>query len=158
MMPRLGLGVALAAIVLDQVTKAVLIGYLSGQAGPVVLGPFLDLVMVWNRGVSFGLFNSAAAGDIQRWLLIVLSLGIVALLGAWLWSERDRLLAAALGLIIGGALGNVIDRLRFGAVADFFYFHVGAYYWPAFNVADSAIVLGVGALLYDSLFRRPKGG
>lgn len=155
-MLRLGLIVAAATLVLDQVVKLALIGFLSGQAGPVVMGPFLDLVMVWNRGISFGLFNSAAAGEIQRWLLVAVSLGVVAALIVWLKRAGDRFLGLSLGLIVGGALGNVADRVRFGAVADFFYFHVGAYYWPAFNVADAAVVVGVGALLFDSLFRRPE--
>ena len=157
-MLRLGLGVAAVVVVLDQLVKLSLIDFLAGQPRAVAVGPFLDLVMVWNRGVSFGLFNSAAAGEVQRWLLVALSLGIVAALGVWLGRVGDRLLALSIGLIVGGALGNVIDRLRFGAVADFFYFHLGAYYWPAFNLADSAIVVGVAVLLYDSLFRRPEGG
>ena len=156
-MLRFGLGVALFAVVLDQFVKFAFIFYLAGKNQAVAVGPYLDLVMVWNRGVSFGLFNSATAGEIQRWLLVALSLGIVAMLGLWLSRERDRLLASGLGLIIGGALGNVVDRVRFGAVADFFYFHVGTYYWPAFNLADSAIVVGVGVVLYDGLFRRPEG-
>lgn len=155
-MLRLGLIVAAATLVLDQVVKLALIGFLSGQSGPVVMGPFLDLVMVWNRGISFGLFNSAAAGEIQRWLLVAVSLGVVAALIVWLKRAGDRFLGLSLGLIVGGALGNVADRVRFGAVADFFYFHVGAYYWPAFNVADAAVVVGVGALLFDGLFRHPE--
>jgi signal peptidase II len=155
-MLRFGLGVAASILVLDQIVKLAFIGYLSGQAGPVVMGPFLDLVMVWNRGVSFGLFNSAAAGEVQRWLLVAVGLAVVAALIIWLKRAGDRFLGLSLGLIVGGALGNVVDRVRFGAVADFFYFHIGAYYWPAFNVADAAIVVGVGALLYDSLFRRPE--
>ncbi len=157
-MLRLGLGIAAVVVVLDQIVKLVLIAFLSGQKTVLAVGPFLDLVMVWNRGVSFGFLNSAAAGEIQRWLLVALSLGIVLALVLWLKRIGDRLLALSIGVIVGGALGNVLDRVRFGAVADFFYFHIGDYYWPAFNLADSAIVVGVGVLLYDSLFRRPEGG
>ena len=157
-MLRLALGVAAVVVVLDQLVKLSLIAFMGGQKPVLAVGPFLDLVMVWNRGVSFGLFNSAAAGEIQRWVLVALSLGIVVALVLWLKRIGDRLLALAIGLVVGGALGNVLDRVRFGAVADFFYFHIGDYYWPAFNLADSAIVVGVGILLYDSLFRGPERG
>ena len=157
-MLRLGLGVAAVVVVLDQLVKLLLIAFIGGQNRTLAVWPFLDLVMVWNRGVSFGFFNSAAAGEIQRWILVALSLGVVAALVLWLRRIGDRRLALAVGLIVGGAIGNVLDRVRFGAVADFFYFHLGDYYWPAFNLADSAIVAGVGFLLYDSLFRRPEQG
>jgi signal peptidase II len=109
--------------------------------------------MGWNRGVSFGLFSSDSSA--AAWALIVLALLIVGLLIAWLAKEEHAPTAAALGLVIGGALGNVIDRLRFGAVADFLDFHAFGYHWPAFNAADTAISLGALALVAGALFARP---
>jgi signal peptidase II len=155
-MLRFGLGVAAAVIAADQVSKALLMRLVAD--GPVTLAPFLDLVMVWNRGVSFGLFGGAGAADGQRWLLVGLSLAVVVALLVWLARTGARGEALAIGLVVGGALGNVVDRLRFGAVADFFDFHLAGYHWPAFNLADSAIVCGVGLLVIESLFvARRKG-
>ena len=147
----LAFAVAAAAVLLDQVTKQWLLRLMADNPAGIRVAPFFDLVMVWNRGVSFGLFNTGDA-DAQRWILIALSAIIVAVLVAWLWRASKPLLAVAMGLVIGGAIGNVVDRLRFGAVADFLSFHLGGYYWPAFNVADAAIVCGVGLLLLDSLW------
>jgi signal peptidase II len=147
----LALAVTAATLLLDQVSKEWLLGLMQANPRGLTIAPFFDLVMVWNRGISFGLFNEAGP-DGQRWALIVLALVIIGVLVAWLWRATQPLLAVAIGLVIGGAIGNVIDRLRWGAVADFFSLHVGGFYWPAFNVADSAIVVGVGLLLLDSLF------
>jgi signal peptidase II len=115
----------------------------------VAVTPFLNLVVVWNRGVSFGMFASAAA--LMPWLLSGLALAVVVALGFWLRRVAHPLTGVALGLIIGGALGNVIDRVRFGAVVDFLDFHALGYHWPAFNVADSAICVGAALLLVDGL-------
>jgi signal peptidase II len=115
---------------------------------PISVTPFFDLVMVWNKGISFGMFSSQN----QPYLLIALSAVIVFILWRWLATAGSRWIAGAIGAIIGGALGNVIDRLRFGAVADFFDFHMDIYHWPAFNVADSAIFIGVVILCADSMF------
>ena len=161
----LGRGLAAAAIAaaLDQASKAMVLAYF-GEAGcasrRAVANPFLDIVLTCNRGVSFGLFDHTGLNG------IVFSLGaalIVLMLIFWLTRIRTTFLAVAIGLIIGGAIGNVIDRLRFGGVIDFLYFHLGAWYWPAFNLADSAICLGVGAMLLDGLLLRraappAKGG
>jgi signal peptidase II len=152
-MLRLGLAVAAAVFVVDRVSKELLLGVLR-EHGPVVeLMPFFNLVMVWNRGVSFGMFQSGEAG---RWLLSALAVAIVVGLVAWLRRVEVWYLAVGLGGIIGGALGNVFDRLWYdeGAVADFFDFHVAGWHWPAFNVADAAIVVGVGLLLLDALAHR----
>jgi signal peptidase II len=116
--------------------------------------PFFDLVMAWNTGVSFSMFASDHA-------LMPLALGGVALIlctifAVWMFTTKAFMTALPLVLIIAGALSNVWDRVRFGAVADFLYFHVGAYGWPAFNIADSCIVLGVALLAWDSLFLEPK--
>jgi signal peptidase II len=148
---KLGLAVAGAALVLDQATKAYLYKLLvvDGVRAIEIL-PFFNLVTVWNYGISFGMFNNgSASGSI---VFVGLALVIVAALLVWLRSIASPFVAAALGLVIGGAIGNVIDRLRFGAVFDFLDFHVAGWHWPAFNVADSAICIGVVLLCIDALF------
>jgi signal peptidase II len=146
-----GLALAVAVLAADQLTKhLVLRDLVMGQ--PVEVTSFFDLVLVWNQGVSFGLLNGA--GGSSRWWLIGLAGAIAALLIAWLWRETRALPQAALWLVLAGALGNVTDRLRYGAVVDFLDFHLGGLHWPAFNVADSAIVIGAGLLLIEGLFLR----
>ena len=113
---------------------------------PVRIAPFMDLVMAWNTGVSYGWFSSL--GHNGRWVLIGISLLIVAMLLAWLIKATDRISAISLGLLIGGALGNALDRVVHGAVADFFFFHAFGYSWYVFNLADVGIVAGVAGLLY----------
>ena len=152
-MLHFGLPVALAILVADQVSKLLLIDYVTGAGGAVEVAPFFDLVMVWNTGVSFGMFQSGEGG---WWVLSLLSLAIATGLLFWLRRAESRWLAVGLGAVIGGALGNVVDRIAYGAVADFFDLHVAGYHWPAFNIADSAIVVGVGLLILDSLFTRDK--
>lgn len=149
-MPRLGLAVALAAALLDRASKWLLLDYWPVPIGGVEVTPFLNLVMAWNRGVSFGLLDRDWPG--LPWLLSGLALAIVAGLIVWLRRVEERRLAVAIGLIVGGAVSNVLDRLLFGAVADFLDFHVAGYHWPAFNLADSCIVVGVAILLLDALF------
>jgi signal peptidase II len=157
-----GIVVALVAGAIDQAVKLWLIyGLDLGARGTVRLGPFIDLVLVWNTGISYGLFPQV--GAFGQWALLGVKAVAVVLLWVWLAHATSRLTALALGLIIGGAIGNVIDRLRFGGVIDFLYFHLGAWYWPAFNLADSAICLGVAAMLLDGLLLRraappAKGG
>jgi signal peptidase II len=155
---RLGLLVAAAVVVLDQASKAALIALMAERGGePLVVTGFFRLVMVWNEGVSFGVLNSGDGTDVRRWLLVGVALAVVAGLLYWLSRARDRWLRATLGAIVGGALGNVVDRVRFGAVADFFDAHLGPWHWPAFNVADAAISVGVVILVADGLLRRgPK--
>lgn len=114
---------------------------------PVTITPFFELVMAWNRGISYGLFQTH-----QQAFLIALALAATALLWAWSCSPVARLVAFALALIIGGALSNALDRVVHGAVADFFHFYWGSFSWYVFNLADVAIVAGVALLLYDSLF------
>ncbi|WP_454683770.1 signal peptidase II [Ancylobacter moscoviensis] len=141
---------ALAALAIDQGTKlAVLNGVDFGETGKVTLTPFLDIVYAWNTGISYGLF----AQGVDGWWLLG-GLKIVAAVVFWFWLARvdRRLEAAALGLLIGGALGNAIDRVAYGAVFDFVSLHAFGYYWYVFNLSDVAIVAGVGLLLYDSFF------
>lgn len=147
--PRIGFAVALITLLLDQATKLyTLFVYDLPVREPVELTPFLKLIVVWNRGISYGLFQQHT--DLGRWILIVIS--ILASIGLSIWIRRTtgRLLAASLGLIVGGAVGNVIDRLAYGAVFDFLQLHWGSWSWYVFNVADAAIVAGVVGLLYDS--------
>lgn len=147
MNPRiLGVGLAAGALVLDQGTKAVALATPDLHAGVKVL-PIFNLVLVSNDGVSFGLLG----GTVPWWTLVVMSIAIVTALLVWLWHSHDRLLAAGLGLIVGGALGNVVDRVRIGAVTDFLDFHVGGYHWPTFNIADVAVVGGACLVILDSL-------
>ena len=150
-----GLSSAAAVMFLDQATKFLLLyvfGFRSMLPGEsVTVLPFFNLVMTWNPGVSYGLFP--ASGPIGTTLLVLFSLAAVAGLGWWLWNAGRRALTVGLGLIIGGALGNLVDRLVYGKVADFFHFHAFGYDWYVFNVADAAITFGVVALLYDALVR-----
>lgn len=148
----LSLSIALVALVLDQASKYFLIPMVQNADGPITLTPFFNLVMVWNHGISFGMFSGH--GQRAVWPLIIMALGIVGVLLRWLWRETSRHVAAGIGLVIGGALANVVDRVRFGAVADFFDVHAMGYHWPAFNIADSAICIGVAILVWDSIFMK----
>ena len=152
---RLGLSVALATVLIDQAHKAwMLYVYDIGAKGTVAITPFFDLVLVWNQGISYGLLpQESAAGRLG---LILFALAASLALTIWLARLDSRLTAVAIGLIIGGAIGNAIDRIIYGAVADFFSFHAFGFQWYVFNIADTAIVAGVVGLLYDSLFRGHK--
>jgi signal peptidase II len=138
------LAFALVALVvlLDQLTK----GWARAQlANPLDLGPVLDLSLAFNRGVSFGLFS--ADGAAGRWILVAATGAVAAAMLIGIARARRAGMAIALALIAGGALGNIVDRIRHGAVTDFIDVHLGAAHWPTFNLADSAIVLGVAALV-----------
>jgi len=148
--------IAAVVVVLDQLSKYWVLQAIDlQQSGPVKVLPIFQLTMVWNPGVSFGLFR--ADSGFGRWVLVLLALAIVVALAAWARRLDRPLTAVALGLVMGGAVGNnLIDRVRFGAVADFLDFH--ALYFPwVFNVADSAISVGVAVLLLDSLLRPNPG-
>jgi signal peptidase II len=151
---RLGLAVAVAAAAIDQVIKLWLIFVTDlGARGAVALTPFLDLVLTWNTGISYGLFPQE--GPLGQWALLALKAIAAVLLWIWLARASSRLTALALGLIIGGAMGNAIDRLAYGAVADFVLLHATTesfdFKWYVFNLADVAIVAGVIGLLYETL-------
>ena len=142
------------AIMSDQITKqwAISDGLQSRFIEEVT--SFFNLILVWNRGISFGMFSNH-----PEWMPIILTvvaLAITAFLLHWLWKAETKLAAIALGLVIGGALGNVIDRLRFGAVVDFLDFHLHGYHWPAFNLADSFIFIGVVLLLIETIMQERK--
>ena len=159
MTPRaLGLSTAAAAFALDQGAKLWLLHVfgIGERQLPIPLAPFLDLTMAWNKGVSYSWF---AADSRAGWLaLIAVTLAATIFLAVWMWRAPTALTALSLGLIVGGALGNLVDRIAYGAVADFFHFHVGQFSWYVFNIADMAIVAGVAGLLYESFFRRDAPG
>lgn len=144
----------LAAVVfaLDQVSKELVLAFQGSLPWPVL--PFFNLVLVWNPGVSFGMFGGDKA--VEPWILMGLALAISLGLLIWLARERDRTTALAIGLVLGGAIGNVIDRLRHGAVVDFLDIHVSGYHWPAFNLADSAIVVGALLLVAESFMAKKR--
>ena len=150
---RSGLVAAAIALVLDQASKLWLLHvYEIGRRGAVKVTPFFDLVLAWNTGISYGwLQNDSALGSA---LLLTFKAVAVVALAIWMARSHTRLATIGLGLIIGGAIGNAIDRLAYGAVVDFALFHVRIgekiYNWYVFNLADAAIVVGVAALLYDS--------
>jgi signal peptidase II len=151
----LGILSALVVLLADQGSKWWVLNVLHlPDVGQIVVLPVLNLTMVWNRGVTFGLLNGL--GQAGSWILAAVALAIVIGLGAWLRKADSRLVAVALGAIAGGAVGNVADRLRFGAVVDFIHAHAYGWSWYVFNVADAAIVCGVAALVLDSLFGRPR--
>ncbi len=150
-----GLAAAILAALVDQATKLWLIDvYRLGARHVVPVAPVLDLHLIWNSGISYGLFQQESPE--WQWVLLGVKVLAVALLWIWLAHARTRLTAVSLGLIIGGAIGNGIDRLAYGAVVDFALFHIEiggtVYNWYIFNLADVAIVAGVAGLLYDSFF------
>ena len=155
--PFSGLALALAvfAFASDQLHKWWMIHvYDIGSKGTVEITPFLNLVMLWNPGISYGLLQQD--GLWGRSVLIVFALIAVIVMIYWSAQSESACAAAALGSIIGGALGNVVDRLIYGAVADFFSFHAFGFYWYIFNIADVAIVAGVAGLLYDFIIHGRK--
>jgi signal peptidase II len=154
MRPAIGFLIALAVLAADQASKYAVLHIWHLQDGHVLSPlPVLDLVLVWNHGITFGLF----AGFGAKILLAVLaSLVIIALL-VWIARTKSWLVTIAASTIAGGAVGNVLDRLRYGAVVDFIHVHIGAVAYPwVFNVGDSAIVCGVIALMIENLFRKPR--
>ena len=145
----IGLGLAAAVVLLDQATKYAVFAVVQPPFGGLEVTGFFNLVRVWNRGVSFGLFASGSP-----WTPVLLSALALLIAGAltwWLSRADSRRLVWALGLMIGGALGNAIDRTLYGAVMDFIDLHWAGYNWPAFNIADSAISIGAALLVWDAL-------
>jgi signal peptidase II len=150
-----GLLLAAITVVLDQFTKALVLAFLEPYQA-VEWAPFLSCVLVFNTGISFGLFAGETA--LLRWVLIGLALAVSVLLTSWLYKEKRLRVASALGLILGGAIGNVVDRIFRHAVVDFLDFHIGGWHWPAFNLADSAITVGVVLYMFTSLRDQLRSG
>ncbi len=174
--PLIGFNVALDIIIADQLTKWLVLEHIVrpqavpgsasqslfdwfGQAQErlpstqIEVAGFFNWVMVWNEGISFGLFSD---GSTSPFVMIAIALLITGLFSVWLARAKTWFLALSLALVIGGAIGNIIDRVRFGAVADFLDFHVAGYHWPAFNLADSCITIGVAFVILDGLFLAPR--
>lgn len=133
------LSISVVIILLHYLTQTFVYGLIEISGGHIEVFSFFNLVEVWNHGVSFGMFNQLANG---QWLLSGIASIITIILLRWFSRTDDRLTAIALSLIIGGAAGNIIDRVRFGAVADYLDFHAFGYHWPAFNLTDSAVFIG----------------
>ena len=153
-MIRLGLPVAALIIALDQATKTWIVHDIMAPPRWIEVTSFFNIVMVWNKGASFGLFSTQSP-----WTQAILggfAIVISIVLAVWMYRARSKWLAVALGLVIGGALGNAIDRAIYGAVADFLDFHAYGYHWPSFNVADIAISVGVVMLLFDGLLEKRR--
>lgn len=147
-----GIGLGVVVLAADQASKYAVLHQLGLTDGHMlVLLPVLNFVLVWNHGVTFGMFNGLGAWGIV--ILAAVALAVVTALGVWLWNTERLVTTLAIGAIAGGAIGNVLDRLRYGAVVDFIQAHIGAYSWYVFNVGDAAIVCGVGVLMAESLLR-----
>lgn len=151
---RSGIIAAVAALIADQASKLLLLFVFDiGRRGAISVTPFFDLVLAWNTGISYGWFQTDSPGGAA--VLLAFKAVAVVLLAIWMARSHTRMASIGLGLIIGGAIGNAIDRFAYGAVMDFALFHLRfagqTYNWYIFNLADVAIVVGVIALLYDSL-------
>ncbi|MUG78065.1 signal peptidase II [Commensalibacter melissae] len=146
-----GLGMLFLIFLLDQISKYCILNIVNlPQKGSIPVIPFFNFTMVWNRAITFGML-----GQFGSWGSVIFSVSafvIAASLFIWMIRARKIWVIMSLGAIVGGALGNILDRLRFGAVVDFIHFHVAGWSWYVFNVADSAIVCGVIILLMDAFF------
>jgi signal peptidase II len=141
------MGLSLAAIIflLDQASKWCVLNQLMVPPKSLPVTSFFNIVLAWNRGISFGLLSSNHPYSV--WVLAFIAITFASVLTLWVWRAANKLTACAFGLILGGAIGNLLDRLRFGAVTDFLDFHAYGYHWYTFNIADSAIVIGVGLII-----------
>jgi signal peptidase II len=147
---RFGTALAVAVFLADQALKLFVLYGLDLQLGaPIAVAPFLDLSLVYNRGISYGLFQQD--GEFGRWFLVALKLVAAVVFAVWMARAASRIVAASLALLIGGALGNALDRIVYGAVIDFVSLHAAGWHWYVFNLADAAIVAGVAGLLYDAV-------
>jgi len=156
----LGIAIAFAVAFFDLLTKRLIFAILENIAlvqdiknPEIVVFNFFSLVLVWNRGVSFGMFNQLESGPI---ILSLVQFSIMCFVFCWIYHNEKPHFAWALGLIAGGALGNLTDRIRNGAVADFLDFHIASYHWPAFNLADSCVFIGVAILVLDDLIFKKR--
>ncbi len=157
----IGFVIAVLAFVSDQAFKFwMLLGFdiktHMQTLGPVRITPFFDLVLVWNRGISYGLFQQDS--DLGRYILVAIAILASVFISVWIWRNHDRLISIGLGLILGGALANGLDRLYHGAVVDLFHFYWGEFSWYVFNLADVWIVAGAAILIYDSFLGSGRNG
>ena len=149
-----GLGLAALVAALDQLSKWIIVAHVMNPPVQIEVTSFFNLVLAHNRGVSFGMF--AAGSELGKWILVGLELMISGFLVRWLFQSSSPFSIIALGLILGGAVGNVIDRVLIGAVVDFLDFHAFGTHWPAFNVADTTIFLGAAGLIFESFFSKDE--
>lgn len=150
-----GIVIAMIAISLDQYSKYFIFDFLTQkETHMLAITPFFNLVMVRNYGVSFGMFDGLTYGYL---ILSGIALSITVVLLIWMYKAQSFYYSTALGLIIGGAIGNIIDRMLYGSVADFLDFYIGNYHWPAFNIADSTVFIGVVMLLFENIFTNKRG-
>ncbi|MES9832582.1 MAG: signal peptidase II [Candidatus Thiodiazotropha sp. LLP2] len=149
------LWLSFVVILLDQVTKQMAEAMLTLYESVYVM-PVFDLTLLYNKGAAFSFLSEQ--GGWQRWFFTILAIIVTTVLTVWLWrlKQQEKWVAVSLSLIIGGAVGNVIDRILFGHVIDFLHFHYHEHYWPAFNIADAAITVGVGVMMYDALVLAKK--
>jgi len=149
-----GLGLSVLVMALDQLSKWAIVAHIMNPPMQLELTSFFNIVLTYNQGISFGMLSNGT--DAGKWLLVCVALIISGVLVRWLFQSNRLFSVIALGLIIGGAMGNVIDRVLVGAVVDFLDFHAFGYHWPAFNVADTAISIGAIGLVLESLFSKDE--
>lgn len=148
---HLGVIIMLLALIADQLHKYIMLHVVGMMDGRIIeVTSFFNIVMVWNYGISFGMFNDGTSSN--AYILVIMSVAVCGFLFAWLRRTNSKLQTIALGMVIGGALGNAVDRLAYGAVADFLDFYIGRNHWPAFNIADICISVGVFLLVIESFF------
>jgi signal peptidase II len=136
-------------LTIDQLSKLYVLKITDAKEETVIkLTSFLNIVLTWNRGVTFGMFNDIAYGKI---IFSIFAIILTIILSIWMFKSKDKLETYSIAMIIGGAIGNIIDRIRFGGVVDFIDFYIYSYHWYVFNIADSAICLGVMILLYINI-------
>lgn len=152
-MRKLGIIIIFCTFILDQISKYIVVDYFSSNFNIIKLTSFFNVVLVYNKGISFGLFNNLTYSN---YLFSILSLSITYFLLKWLRNSAILLEIIALGMIIGGALGNIVDRILYLGVVDFIQLHWQEFYWPSFNVADSAICIGVLLLIILNLINENK--
>ena len=153
-MQRYALISILVISIIDQISKQVILVYVFNPPRIIEICPFFNIVPVLNTGVSFGFFSSSS--QLGRWLLVIISVIVVLALCIWLIRTSYALIIFGLIIVISGAASNIIDRIIYGAVIDFLDLHIAGFHWPAFNFADSLIVMGVAILLYDGFFISPR--
>jgi signal peptidase II len=153
--PLMGMGLAAFVLIFDQLSKWVVLNHLMVPPKTLLVTSFFNIVLTWNRGVSFGLFSST--NFYGPWLLAAIAFAFIAVIILWVWQAETKIMALAFGAVLGGAIGNLLDRLRFGAVTDFLDFHALGYHWYTFNIADAAIVIGVALILFEYLRELSSG-
>ena len=137
-------------VIIDQISKKIIIGMIFNPYRVIEVTSFFNLVPVYNTGISFGLFNTGS--ELGRWILVLVAIALIIVLFIWLFRTKSVYVVICLVLVLGGALSNLVDRIIIGAVIDFLDFHLLGFHWPAFNLADSCIVVGALLLLYKSLY------